>query len=131
MAAGSTSSLSVKLSQHVSIEGARVYILCIQFLHLFVGFLKLLLSRPVLACVAPILVRVVPGEEEADVDVGAAAPADGATATQATTATHPPEGPGGEADAHDVKEKAAAQDEAQSLAGGGRGLMGLGRRRNR
>ncbi|CAM9344515.1 unnamed protein product, partial [Ectocarpus sp. 4 AP-2014] len=80
---------------------------------------------------APILIRVVPGEEEAGVDVGAAAPADEATATPATTATHTPEGPGGKADAHDGKEKGAAQIEAQSQAGGARGLMGLGRRRNR
>ncbi|CAM9390980.1 unnamed protein product, partial [Ectocarpus sp. 12 AP-2014] len=70
-------------------------------------------------------------EEEADVDVGAAAPADEATATQATTATHTPEGSGGEDDAHEGKEKGPAQDEAQSQAGGARGLMGLGRRRNR
>ncbi|CAN0161851.1 unnamed protein product [Ectocarpus sp. 6 AP-2014] len=79
-----------------------------------------------------VLVRVAPGEE-ANVDVGAAAPADEATATQAATATYPPEGSGGEADTHDGKEKGAAQDEAQSQAGGARGLMGLGmgRRRNR
>ncbi|CBJ30891.1 expressed unknown protein [Ectocarpus siliculosus] len=77
-----------------------------------------------------VLVRVAPGEET-DVDVGAAAPADEATATQAATATYPPEGSGGEANAHDGKEKGAAQDEAQSQAGGARGLMGLGRRRNR
>ncbi|CAB1096790.1 unnamed protein product [Ectocarpus sp. CCAP 1310/34] len=69
--------------------------------------------------------------EEADVDGGAAAPGDEATATQAATATHTPERSGGEADAHDGKEKSAARDEAQSQAGGARGLMGLGRRRNR
>ncbi|CAN0178328.1 unnamed protein product [Ectocarpus fasciculatus] len=77
--------------------------------------------------------KIGPGSEE-EADVGAAAPADEATATQATP-THVPEGSGGEADAHDGfmkgKDTAAAQDDAQSQAGGARGVLGLGRRRNR